>query len=430
MSRALPAIGVLLGTSAPRAEHMLLLLVGSSLMIKNYDLAIFGLAIPQIQESLAIPEESLGIYIGVMRMGVLAAFPLAFMADTVGRRRLLLFTIVGMTVATLLSAAAQSAWQYLALQSLARCFAYAEEMLCFVIVAEEIAAERRGWAFGWLAALGALGTGVAAAVYTAVNYLPYGWRGYYVASALGLAIIVLARQRLKETRRFEASRVARGAAAESLRSVLSPMATLVRDHPKRFWAMAAMTAPFAFGMEPALILVSKFLQHERHFSPEQVGMLYFLGGGIPVAGYLLAGPLSDRFGRRSLLAVSLLAAPALFALFYLATSVIAIVLLWVASMFLYLAADVTLSGLGSELFPTSCRATACAARVAVSILAGLAGLAAESALYHVLGDHLRSIVSLMAVAPLGVLVLWRAIPETAGRDLADIAPDMLPQAER
>lgn len=405
---------------------MLLLLVGSSLLVKNYDLAIFGLAIPQIQASLGIPEESLGFYIGVMRMGVLAAFPLALMADVVGRRWLLLVTILGMTVATLLSAFAQTQWQYLMLQALARCFAYTEEMLCFVIVAEEIAAKRRGWAFGWLAALGAMGTGIAAAVYAAVNYLPYGWRAYYVASALGLAIITLARQRLKETRRFEERRASR----DAIPGMLAPMLELVRAHPRRFWAMAAMTAPFAFGMEPALILVSKFLQAERQFSPEQVGMLYFLGGGIPVAGYLLAGPLGDRFGRRTLLGISLLAAPGFFALFYVSGSVTAIVLFWVASMFAYLAADVTLSGIASELFPTSCRATASAARVVVGIASGLLGLAAESALYAWLGDHTLAIVCLIAVSPLGILALWRAVPETAGRELEEIAQeaDMTPGA--
>ena len=108
------AVRAILGTDVPRAEHMLLLLVGSSLLIKNYDLAIFGLATPQIQASLGIPEESLGLYVSLVRLGVLASFPLAYFADQVGRRRLFLVTVAGMTVATLLTAFSQTPWQYAA----------------------------------------------------------------------------------------------------------------------------------------------------------------------------------------------------------------------------------------------------------------------------------------------------------------------------
>jgi len=421
-SKALRGIGILFGAGVPRAEHMLLLLVGSSLLIKNYDLAIFGLATPQIQASLGIPEESLGLFISLVRLGVLAAFPLAYFADSVGRRRIFLVTIAGMTAATLLTAFAQTPLQYVALQATARCFAYAEEMLCFVIVAEEVGAARRGWAFGWLAALGGIGTGVAALVYAAVDYLPYAWRGYYVIGSLGLAIIMLARRRMRETRRFQSRRIA---PVEGLRARLAPIAELARSHPRRFSAMAAVTIPFAFGMEPATFLVSKYLQTELHFPPAYVSLLY-LFGGVPLLGCLLAGPISDRVGRRGVMAAAMVAAPALLALFYVSTNPYAIVALWAAGMFAWMAGDVTISGVASELFPTSCRATASAARVVVAIAAGVLGLAAESALFGFFGSHGATILCLLAVAPLGLLGLWIGIPETAARELEDIAADLEP----
>ena len=282
----------------PRDQRMLLLLVGSSLFINNYDLGIFALALPQIQASLHIPEENLGLYTGIIRFGVLLAFPLAFMADIVGRRCLLIFTVVGMTLATILSAFAQTAAQYLILQTLARCFSYAEDMLCYVIIAEEIEAEKRGWALGRLAALGTLGYGLSSLLYGQIGHLPHGWRDFYLVGAAGLIVILVARRRLRETQRFldlSASRTA----AQSLGDHLRPMVSLVRAYPGRFMALVATTAPYSFGLAAAFAFISKFLQEQHGYTPAHVGYLQFFGGAIPILGFFVAGRISDLAGRRA-----------------------------------------------------------------------------------------------------------------------------------
>jgi MFS family permease len=152
-----PSIQDPLQDLSARAEGLIILLAGSALLINHFDLGIFALALPQIQASLGIPESEIGLFTGVLRLGVLLAFPLMLLADKIGRRRMLLVTIIGMTGATIGTAFAQNPGQFLALQILARCFGYAEDMLCYVIVAEEIAASRRVFALGRMAALGALG---------------------------------------------------------------------------------------------------------------------------------------------------------------------------------------------------------------------------------------------------------------------------------
>ncbi len=57
-----------------------------------------------------------------------------------GRRRLLLFTIFGQAMATLATAFTANYAQFVWAQFLTRMFGYAEEMLCFVVIAEEMAA--------------------------------------------------------------------------------------------------------------------------------------------------------------------------------------------------------------------------------------------------------------------------------------------------
>lgn len=413
----------------PREQRLLLLLVGSSLFINNYDLGIFALALPQIQASLAIPEQSIGFYTGIIRFGVLLAFPLAFMADIVGRRRLLLLTISGMTVATVLTAFARNDMQFLVLQTAARCFSYAEDMLCYVIVAEEIDARMRGWALGRLAALGTLGYGLSSLLYTQIGLLPHGWRDFYVIGASGLVVIMLARRQLRETQRFIDLRAARGAVRRSFSEHLVPIVSLARAYPGRFAALVGTTVPYSFGLSATFAFISKFLQENHGYTPGQVGTLQFFGGALAILGFFVAGRVSDLVGRRRVLMVCIPIVTALFYVFYLTGDPRLLVASWIGALFTYFASEVTLSALGSELFPTSYRSTSAAARGVINTTAGILGLAAESALYPLVGSHAIAVVILLAVAPFAIIPVLIFLPETAKRSLEDIAPEVLTDIE-
>lgn len=407
----------------PRDQRRLLLLVGSSLFINNYDLGIFALALPQIQASLHIPEENIGLYTGIIRFGVLFAFPLAFMADVVGRKRLLILTVIGMTLSTVLSAFAQTALQYLILQTFARCFSYAEEMLCYVIVAEEIEPEKRGWALGRLAALGTLGYGLSSLLYGQIGELPHGWRDFYLVGAAGLVVIMLARRGLRETKSFLDHRATRKA-AQSIRTHLQPIVSLMRAYPGRFAALVATTAPYSFGLSAAFAFISKFLQESHGYSPANVGYLQFFGGALSLLGFFLAGQISDMVGRRAVLGVCIPIVVGLFVLFYLTGDPTLLIASWIGCLFFYFASEVTLSALGSELFPTSYRSTSSAARGVINVVSGIAGLAAESALYPLVGSHAYSVIILIAVAPIAIVPVLFFLPETARRSLDEISPEV------
>src|SRR5665213_3585414 len=171
-----------------RTERIFLL-VGVAALFAGYDVNIFGLATPQIQISLHIPENEVGLTAAYFRIAAIFAMLLAASADLIGRRRLLLVTIFGQASFTLATAFAPHYLAFVWAQFFTRVFGYAEEMLLFVVIAEEVTARARGWANSATVAFYFFGAGLAAAVFGAVNLLPYGWRALYVIGAIPLFLV-------------------------------------------------------------------------------------------------------------------------------------------------------------------------------------------------------------------------------------------------
>src|ERR1700679_649946 len=89
----------------------------------QYDRALVSLALKQIQAGLKIAESHLGTMLSVIRLGYLLSLLMTPFADVFGRRRLLLYTIIGYTVFTGLIAIAPGERPFVVFQILARAFA-------------------------------------------------------------------------------------------------------------------------------------------------------------------------------------------------------------------------------------------------------------------------------------------------------------------
>ena len=100
----------------------LLGLVSLALFFESYDLSMLTSALKHIAASLAIDEQEMGGYLGMIRLGALPAFLLLPIADRFGRRRLFLASIVGISLFTFLTAFSQTAWQFVAVQMASRIF--------------------------------------------------------------------------------------------------------------------------------------------------------------------------------------------------------------------------------------------------------------------------------------------------------------------
>jgi putative MFS transporter len=383
----------------------------------QYDRALLSLALKQIQAGLKIAESHIGPMLSLIRLGYLLSLLMTPFADVFGRRRLLLYTVVGYTIFTGLIAIAPNERTFVAFEIIARAFAGAEAAIAMVIVAEEVDAAYRGWAIGLLSAVSSIGYGLAAIVFAFVNTIPYGWRGMYAIALIPLVVVIPLRRVLPESARFEKEKL------EGLKPVKiwEPVARLYTAYPRRLVMMLSISFLSNMGGNASGFLFPKFLQDAHHWSPANVSMLFFFGGALGIVGSIVAGRMSDRFGRRVMGTAFLFLAP-LFTVWMYTASGWSIVPAWILGTFFDFAGSMILSAYSAELFPTSYRSTAGSALAIAGTTGGALGLFFEGVLYNLTGSLSRSVCYLTVFWMIAPAILW-FFPETSGRELEEISPE-------
>ena len=404
----------------PRQQEIVFLLVGTTILFSGYDFNVFLLALPQIQHTLHIPEDEAGLTAMFFRLATLAALFIAPLADLFGRRRLLLVTVFGEALFTLLSAFAQNYPEFVWAQIFARIFGYSEEILCFVVIAEEINEKARGWSIGTLGAMNATGAGLASLVFALINLLPFGWRAMYLIGGSVLLILAYYRRWLSETKRFEIRRQELDLLGNKATAGWDMIVRLIKEHPGRLAAMLVAVGAFGFAIGPSVVLMAKYLQDTQHFQPWQVTILYVFGGFVSVAGNVLMGRISDRFGRKRVMFACAFICGAAFLAFYSGMGGWAVSIVWIVAIFGYLSSDALMAGSPAEIFPTAYRATTATLRYVVTTLAGALSLALEGVFYDWFGAHGPAIALPLVAMPIALIAIL-CLPEAAGRTLEEIA---------
>ena len=334
------------------------------------------------------------------------------------RKSLLLFTILGQAIFTLATAFTGDYVQFVWAQVLTRVFGYAEEMLCFVVIGEEVAAGARGWANGTISAFDYLGAGVAALVFAVVNFLPYGWRAIYVIGAVPLFLVAYLRRRLPETRRFAARENVKAVTSRGAQT-LALLRDIARQYPKRVIIIVIAAAAFGFAISPATVLGSLYLQTVYHYKVWQTTALFIPGGLVGLGLAISAGRLSDRIGRKPMAIAIVALAGVCFALFYSGVPAVWMPLLWVLSFFGFFSGDALVAGFALEIVPTHYRATVSGLRYLVEIGAGAISLALEGRLYDHFHAHGPAIQLLLAAIPITLIAIL-FLPEPAGKSLEEM----------
>jgi putative MFS transporter len=400
-----------------RAHWFLLILLGTTTFFEGFDRAIVGLALPQIRSSFGLTQASASLWLTALFLGALPAIALTRRADQVGRRRMLLWSVVGYTLATGATALAPNIATFATCQFVARLFLNAEAAIVWTMAAEELPAKARGYGFGMLGMTEALGVGFGAILYGAILE-PAGvsWRWLYVVGLPPLFFVAWMRRRLPESSRFTAARD-EGRLAPRWQAILEP--------PHRRWlALVVSTAFLTQLLTQASVFAIDFLQTDRGVSVTSSSLMLIFAGlpGIPLM--VLAGSLSDRHGRRVVGCLfGAFSVVGSLAFFWLPGGIP--VLLPAMSLVLVgsMAATPVLGTYSAELFPTALRGQAGSWVVVAKLMGQAASLALGAGLLAVTGG-LSWTVSVLAVGPaLGIVLFAVAFPDTQGRELEDITPD-------
>ena len=401
-------------------KQLLVLLVSCS-FFEGYDTSILALLLPDIQNTFRVSEAVLGITRIPIEMGLFAAFFVTRLADRFGRRPLLLWSVVGYTLFTALTAVSWDIWSFAGFQFGARVFLGAEYAIAITMVVEEFPAERRGRALGVLltcTALGAVAVGILLGF--GLQEGPLEWRTFYLIGLVPLVFLAFFRRRLRETRRFLEEQQRR---ADGIADPKTPfLAAWLPEHRRKVVLVGIVHMLRSIPLFGSTAWWAFYAERERGFSATQVAVYIILAYGCGTIGYYVCGRLLERIGRRRT-AMLYLVGGAVFSivLFQVRSDAVSFVALMLA-VFFGLGVAPAMGAFSTELFPTEIRGQAAAW---VRNWFEIAGYVFGPALVGILGDHSTGAIGnvgdtvtfLMVMQLPAVWLIYRYMPETRGLEL-------------
>src|SRR3954464_9127753 len=100
------------GAARDRYLRILLLLLISTAFFEGYDSSILALLLPNIQSTFHVSEAVLGITRIPIELGLFIAFFVTRLSDRLGRRPLLLWSVVGYTIFIAATAFSWDIWSF------------------------------------------------------------------------------------------------------------------------------------------------------------------------------------------------------------------------------------------------------------------------------------------------------------------------------
>lgn len=355
-----------------------------------------------------------GLVLGVSRLDIVPALILLYLADRIGRTKIILFSTAMGAVFSSLGALSPNLYFLAGDQIIAKAFATASIFLIAILSSEKVPSMARAWSLASLVIGSALGAGAAAFMLPIAGLSPSSWRIIYGLSILALLAVKPFSKHLHESRRFEV--LSRG-----------PDLTAATRHSKKNRHALILMSLAAFLISvffiPASQFRNEFLSHDRGFSPLAISAFTLITAAPGAIGLAVGGRLSETKGRRLVSVIALVLGTGGLMLAFLSEGIS----IWIWAMLGSVVAPATIPSLGvygTELFPTKYRGRANGVIGIWSRIGSIFGVVAVGYLGSTIFNQVGTPLALMGVAPLllAAIVLFK-FPETKGLDLETINPE-------
>lgn len=261
------------------------------LIYQGYTLSVAGVAAPWIARGFHLDPAALARLFAWMAVSSFGSMALARMADRVGRRRIIVASLVLSPLLALASALAPAAWQFALFQILLAALLGGSVSSATVMLAEELPVDRRarGQAFG--AGASAIGGMLGYIVIPFLLQWGYRWEWLFAPSVAGIGLVVPIARMLPRETRFAQARTAAALVGSRFYDVFHPL-----------YRRRALTLLACSGLSTlAGTAVNGWLYFEAvsilGLSPYKASTLVVLGMGVAMLGFPIGAWTSEKFGR-------------------------------------------------------------------------------------------------------------------------------------
>ena len=396
----------------------LIAMLAPVVMFEGFDISLSSVVLPYLAKDYGAAPDLLGRALAVVATGAIVACFVIRLADSFGRRPILLLSSAGFALASLATVATTSVTGYAVVQFVARVLLVTQIAISYLIVSETLPPHLRGRVNGLLGSLGSLGAALPFLLLASAIESPLGWRLLFAIGAGPLLIVPLMLWKLPETPLWLATRgksVSRSSLLAELRNLWAPALR------RRFLAMSTLWFLVNFASANAALFFTLYVMRERGWPASDLALLAPFGLAGAFAGSVVTGLMLDAIGRRYTIAVLMGLLGGLTAVAYQAHNWWSIGAAFVGIQ-IVLGVWIAAYTVNSELFPTELRAAAngwcnnLIGRWGFVIAPWLSGALAEATGGVGGANAALGMLALLAV-PLALFVL----PETRGIRLGDAA---------
>jgi MFS family permease len=398
-----------------------------------YNLIIMAFLLTQVQKSLGMSLPQAGLVVSMTLAGsVVGGVAIGWLGDAIGRKNALLVSLALLAAGSILSAFAWDFGSLAVFRALAGIGVGGEWGAGMVLLNEVWRSHGRGVGSSIVQAMSSVGT--IAAVIVATFCLTHltedqSWRAALLFGGLPIFLMIFIRTKMPESRLWsEYERLRKsGQLPPHKAAERTSIVEIFRGASLRYFIFGTlMCGAYIISFQSISIFMPTLMIRDLHAGPEVVRTVTVLWSLFSAAGLLIAGWISDRFGRkRAVVASTGVCILGFFALYLFGKidypgSVLAWPLFWCYALWGLGQGSIAIFGPWySELFPVELRSTGASTTFTTGRLVG----SIMPYLVPVIAAQLHDLFAAMMFGGIGAslsLLFALQLPETAGRRFAVI----------